>query len=87
MIDEPNKRSRAWMGWALLALLVLYPLSVGPVAFTTGIITGRRPGGLVFEVLYTPLESIAQAVPAVGRPLGDYFDACFEVGRSIHRGY
>ena len=31
MSDEPKKRSRAWIGWALLAVFVLYPLSVGPV--------------------------------------------------------
>jgi hypothetical protein len=30
MSGEPNKRSRGWIGWALLAVLVLYPLSVGP---------------------------------------------------------
>jgi hypothetical protein len=30
MSDEPKKRSRARIGWALLALFVLYPLSIGP---------------------------------------------------------
>jgi hypothetical protein len=30
MSDEPKKRSRAWIGWALFTLLVLYPLSAGP---------------------------------------------------------
>ena len=30
MSDEP-KRSRLWIGWALLAAIVLYILSVGPV--------------------------------------------------------
>jgi hypothetical protein len=31
MSDKPKKRSRAWIGWALIAALVLYPLSIGPV--------------------------------------------------------
>jgi hypothetical protein len=30
MSDEPKKRSRGWIGWAVLAALVLYPLSMGP---------------------------------------------------------
>jgi hypothetical protein len=31
MSDEPKKRSRAaWIAWALIAALVLYPLSIGP---------------------------------------------------------
>jgi hypothetical protein len=32
MSDEPKKRRRGWIGWALVALLVLYPISVFPVA-------------------------------------------------------
>ena len=32
MSEEPRRRrSREWIGWALLAAFVLYPLSVGPV--------------------------------------------------------
>jgi hypothetical protein len=30
MSDEPKKRSRGWILWALFALLVLYPLALGP---------------------------------------------------------
>ena len=31
MSDEPKKRrSWGWIGWALLLLLILYPLSMGP---------------------------------------------------------
>jgi hypothetical protein len=87
MSDDENK-SMAHLNRSLIAavlVLVVYPLSVGPVAFIAGITTGRRPHGLVFEVLYTPLELTAQAVPAIGRPLGDYFDVFFEEGRSFHR--
>ncbi len=31
MSDEPKKHSWGWIGWALFAFLVLYPLSAGPV--------------------------------------------------------
>ncbi len=31
MSDEPKRRSRAWIGWAfVLLLVVVYPLSEGP---------------------------------------------------------
>jgi hypothetical protein len=30
MSDEPKQRSQARIGWAALALLVVYPLSSGP---------------------------------------------------------
>jgi hypothetical protein len=28
--DDPKKRSRAWIGWTLIAVFVLYPRSIGP---------------------------------------------------------
>jgi hypothetical protein len=30
MSDELKKRPRAWIGWALIAALLFYPLSMGP---------------------------------------------------------
>jgi hypothetical protein len=30
MSDEPKKRPRVWISWALVVVLVLYPLSIGP---------------------------------------------------------
>jgi hypothetical protein len=30
MSDEPKKRSRSWIWWALVVVFVLYPLSIGP---------------------------------------------------------
>jgi hypothetical protein len=35
MSDEP-KKSRAWIGWTLVTVLIAYPLSTGPVLFLTG---------------------------------------------------
>ncbi|HET6326591.1 MAG TPA: hypothetical protein VFG04_18085 [Planctomycetaceae bacterium] len=31
MSDEPPKRTRAWIGWMVGLLLLLYPMSMGPV--------------------------------------------------------
>jgi hypothetical protein len=33
MSDEPKKRSRAWIGWTLVVVFVLYPLSIGPASW------------------------------------------------------
>jgi hypothetical protein len=87
MSDHENEPSGHLSRWliAVVLVFVVYPLSVFPVAFISGATTGRRPGGLVFNVLYEPLELIAEGVPTIGRPLGDYFDACFEEGRTLHR--
>jgi hypothetical protein len=32
MNDEPKRRSRAWIGWGLPALVAMYPVSAGPAA-------------------------------------------------------
>jgi hypothetical protein len=48
MSDEPKKRSRAWIiHWAAVALLVAYPLSMGPAI---------RYGGIDAVKFYRPLE-------------------------------
>jgi hypothetical protein len=50
MSEEPKKRSRVWIGWTLLALVVLYPLSIGPAWY----VCTRTDGWWVFSV-YRPL--------------------------------
>jgi hypothetical protein len=42
MSDEPKKRSRAWIVWTVLALPLLYALSIGPA---------------IWLELYSPLRS------------------------------
>jgi hypothetical protein len=66
MSDEP-KRSRLWIGWALLAAIVLYILSVGPVwwlAFHYG-----KPSKHTFSAVYRPFVFVRKA-----RPLRDVTD-------------
>jgi hypothetical protein len=52
MSDEPKKRSRVWIGWVLLAVFVLYPLSIGPAFW----IVGKHPESIeVWRSVYTPI--------------------------------
>jgi hypothetical protein len=54
MSDEPKKRSRRWIVWVLLAVLLLaYPLSIGPA------VRFREHNPISFEAMvgiYLPLE-------------------------------
>jgi hypothetical protein len=56
MSDEPKRRPRAWIGWAVAALIVLYPLSIGPIL-------GYRIHRIhyrIFRTLYSPIMEAAQ---------------------------
>jgi|HubBroStandDraft_6_1064221.scaffolds.fasta_scaffold1408180_2 hypothetical protein len=57
MSDEPKRRHRAWIFWAaLITLLVLYPLSLGP-AFRLVWTSQDDPANLrVFKVVYRPIS-------------------------------
>ncbi|HEV8003974.1 MAG TPA: hypothetical protein VGP63_29175 [Planctomycetaceae bacterium] len=55
MSDEPKKRSRAWVWMALVAILVLYPLSVGPAAWIVA--RTDSPAAYAFtKVAYAPVR-------------------------------
>jgi hypothetical protein len=54
MIDEPKQRSRAWIGWALLAALVLYPLSIGPAVWIVDSL-GIRALTRSYRAFYAPI--------------------------------
>ncbi len=53
MSDEPQKRSRAWIGWMLLALPILYVLAAGPLEWMAARhLIGREPA----VTIYAPLR-------------------------------
>ena len=58
MSDEPKKRSRAWVWWALVALVVLYPLSVGPVNWLYQHSEGEWPHRIhrAARLVYFPID-------------------------------
>jgi hypothetical protein len=64
MSDEPKGRSRAWGWWLAFALLVLYPLSAGPVAWLYNARLIGTPAGDSFYracgVVYYPLGWLTQ---------------------------
>jgi hypothetical protein len=58
MRDEQKKRSRAWIWWTVLALLVLYPLSIGPahlICWKTG------TNVWYLETIYWPIVAATNA--------------------------
>jgi hypothetical protein len=64
MSDEPKKWPLRWIGWALIAALVLYPLSIGPSIWF------REYNPLSFEVtcaIYLPLAWAADHCEPLGR--------------------
>jgi hypothetical protein len=50
MSDQPKKRLRPWIGWAAAAMLVLYPLSIGPAWYVC-----VQTNGMWVLKLYKPL--------------------------------
>jgi len=70
MSEEP-KRSRAWIAWALIAVLVLYPLSIGPTVRLV-IATERGPHFLCWA--YWPLLQLANRFDAPGKLLAGYIN-------------
>jgi hypothetical protein len=69
MSDAPKKQSRAWIGWALIAVVVVYPLSIGP-AF---LICRKTNTSLVWmESAYQPLFWAVNASQLVQRAFNWY---------------
>jgi hypothetical protein len=67
MSDEPKKRSRAWIWWAV-AILGLYVLSIGPATGFFGGSIDPWPK-LAYEAFYAPLYWVSEKVPPVGRAI------------------
>jgi hypothetical protein len=58
----------------LLAIMLLYPLSLGPVAvlFTRMHLREDGPAGRATVTLYSPLRHLAEISPGFGRAAGAY---------------
>jgi hypothetical protein len=70
MSDEPKKWSRAWVWWALMALLLAYPLSIGPVA---GLSDTDFFNESLLMTVYWPLRE-AGRIDYIGRPTVAYIN-------------
>jgi hypothetical protein len=67
MSDEPKKRSRRWIWW-VVALLLLYPLSMPPVS----IMATRLGCAQIVEPMYAPLIWLCGACQPFDRTLWWY---------------
>jgi len=56
--------------WAVILLLVIYPLSTGPAVRINQVYPASRP---VLEAVYKPLELLADISPPIGRLFKLYF--------------
>jgi hypothetical protein len=81
MSDEPKKRSRwwtrAWPWWTVLALIVLYPLSRGPLTWIylrTVPGTASRRAIERFSVIYDPLMQLRQHSELADHVFHEYDD-------------
>jgi hypothetical protein len=66
MSDEPKKRSRAWIGWALVVALVLYPLSMGPALWVATKIAEERDDHQIVSSVFRFYEPLLEAARATG---------------------
>jgi hypothetical protein len=79
MSDEPKKRSRMLIWWVALTLFVLYPLSIGPVAWMAH---GEAPIWLMCA--YLPVLWTAEASPpAVAKALKQYMQLRLDVDPEV----
>ncbi|HEV3298845.1 MAG TPA: hypothetical protein VG055_04365 [Planctomycetaceae bacterium] len=56
MSDEPKKRKWAWIGWALIAVILLaYVLSIGPAERYAATSADPKKAGAIIRSIYAPI--------------------------------
>jgi hypothetical protein len=73
MSDEAKKRSRAWIWWAVLVVLLAYPLSMGPA------LRYSDPRGAVWSA-YEPLIRLCEVWAPLEALKEWYTRRCWDVG-------
>jgi hypothetical protein len=66
MNDEPKKRRRPWIGWAMLLVFLLYPLSFGPATWIVGNSDNWQLLH-IYNVTYTPLRWVRDRSETIDR--------------------
>jgi hypothetical protein len=81
--DKPDgkRRPRMRCAWIVAALLIVYPLSLGPSAFLAGTGTLGETAMDPIKPIYAPLVWIGQACPQLGWLFATYDTASFDLGR------
>ncbi len=72
MSDEARKRSRAWVGWAAVLAVVLYPLATGPVDCLYGRCGNYPTFQASVRAIYRPLSFLCQRSTKTNAMLGWY---------------
>jgi uncharacterized membrane protein YhaH (DUF805 family) len=70
MSDEPGRRPRTWFWWVILALLILYAPSMGPV----GWISNRNESWTIFDAVYAPLIWLCESSEPIAGGINWYLD-------------
>jgi hypothetical protein len=86
MSDEPKRqRSWGWVGWALVALFVLYPLSIGPADCILGRCSPDSEISAGLLAAYYPVSSICGKSATLTTLLGHYLVVWHRaVGDPVH---
>jgi hypothetical protein len=81
--DKPDgkRRPRMRCAWLVVALLIVYPLSLGPSAFLAGTGTLGETAIDPIKPIYVPLVWIGEVCPQLGWLLAKYDTAPFDLGR------
>jgi hypothetical protein len=74
-------RNATFVAWLILAVIVIYPVSVGPLAFLqgTGALDDKAVDGI--RPVYAPLTMM----PPIVWLLGPYEKQCNALGRRVHQ--
>jgi hypothetical protein len=92
MTDEPDGKRLGWRGWGgiLLAVIILYPLSVIPVCLTGAWLVEwhvipPEPADRVVSILYAPLAWVLDRSPTADRAMKSAVDPFEPLAPPPHR--
>ncbi|HEV8002003.1 MAG TPA: hypothetical protein VGP63_19095 [Planctomycetaceae bacterium] len=81
MSDEPKKRSRAWIVWAVLVIPLLYTLSIGPAVWLELYSPLRGEKLRQFdEAAYAPLRRVHKTHPILEAAVDRYANLWVSLG-------
>jgi hypothetical protein len=78
--DASEKRDHRVAGWIVLAFLVLYPLSIDPLAFVAGTGLISDPALATIQPAYAPLLLVGDFARPVQNTLLQYYRQSYLLG-------
>jgi hypothetical protein len=85
--DKADEKSFGWRTafWVALAIVILYPLSVGPISFLSGAGLLSDPAVAAIRPVYFPLLLVGHVAPPLERLLMQYDRASHQLGSRWHK--